>query len=249
VEQAPRSASAEPARLAPARTPAEEVRSPEESSRGEEAPPVEGDRLERRGAESSADWLRRILPERFGELSDQELLALENLDLHGAEVGDEDLWRLALFPALKDLGLRGTKITDAGLAALTRLPLRALDLRGTQVSGNGFALLPVAELEALHLTDTHVTEADLARLPSMPALKTLKLNFLALSDLSVETLAAQPNLSHLELDQTGLTDEGLRRLLAYLPALMRIEARNTNVSSELRDELQRTRPELQLVLE
>ena len=199
--------------------------------------------------EATTDWLRRILPERFGALSDAELLALENVDLHGATVGDADLWRLALLPNLKDLGLRGTQVTDAGIAALTRLPLRALDLRATQVSGNCFALLPAGELEALHLTDTRVSEADLARLPTLPALKTLKLNFLELSDLALERLAPQPHLTHLELDQTGLTDDGLRRMLAQFPALQRIEARNTRISNELRAELEAARPALQLVLE
>jgi len=80
-------------------------------------------------------------------------------------------------------------------------------------------------------------------------LATLKLNFLALSDFTVEPLAAQPALRHLELDGTALTDAGLRRLLELLPALNRIEARNTRVSPELARELASARPELQLVLE
>lgn len=233
------------------------------------APVVEGDEVERDeveappGARAEAEatqearppagsplaWLRAVLPERYGALDDAALLALEELDLRGAELTDADLYRLAAFPNLARLSLRGTAITDAGLAALTGLPLTQLDLRGTAVTGNGFALLPVTRLEALHLTDTQVTERDLARLPSLPALATLKLNFLALSDFTVETLSAQPALRHVELDGTGLTDTGLRRLLELLPALTRIEARNTQVTSELRGELRRTHPTLELVLE
>lgn len=199
--------------------------------------------------ETNLAWLRRVLPERYGTLDDAALFALEELDLRGAAITDEDLQRLALFPNLARLSLRGTAISDAGLAALTGLPLASLDLRGTAVSGNGFALLPTTRLEALHLTDTKVTEADLARLPSLPLLKTLKLNFLALSDLSIETLAAQPNLRHVELDGTQLSDEGLRRLLELLPAVTRVEARNTHVSSALAAELATTRPGLEIVLD
>lgn len=199
--------------------------------------------------ETNLAWLRRLLPERYGTLDDAALFALEELDLRGAAITDEDLQRLALFPNLARVSLRGTAISDAGLAALTGLPLASLDLRGTAVSGNGFALLPTTRLEALHLTDTKVTEADLARLPSLPLLKTLKLNFLALSDLSIETLAAQPNLRHVELDGTQLSDDGLRRLLDLLPAVTRVEARNTHVSSALAAELATTRPGLEIVLD
>lgn len=219
-----------------------------------EAPPgarAEADSTQavRPPAGSPLAWLRAVLPERYGALDDAALLALEELDLRGAELTDADLYRLAAFPDLARLSLRGTAITDAGLAALTGLPLTQLDLRGTAVTGNGFALLPVTRLEALHLTDTQVTERDLARLPSLPALTTLKLNFLALSDFTVETLAAQPALRHVELDGTGLTDDGLRRLLALLPGIARVEARNTRVSPEFAHELASARPELQLVLE
>jgi hypothetical protein len=201
------------------------------------------------GRETHVAWLRRLLPERYGTLDDAALLALEELDLRGAELTDADLLHLAMFPNLARLSLRGTAVSDAGMAALTRLPLTWLDLRGTAVSGDAFPLLPVTRLEALHLTDTKVSEADLARLPSLPLLKTLKLNFLALSDLSIETLAAQPNLRHVELDGTQLSDDGLRRLLELLPSVTRVEARNTHVSGLLAAELATMRPGLEIVLD
>jgi len=234
------------AELVPAREAEEDART-DEPARAEgvsSASPPDATR-----GEATLDWLRRVLPERYGALGDAELLALEELDLRGAALTDADLWRLTAFPNLTRLGLRGTAITDAGLAALTRLPLTWLDLRGTGVSGDAFALLPAARLEALHLTDTKVTEADLARLPSLPSLVTLKLNFLALSDLAIEDLAAQPNLRHVELDGTQLTDEGLRRLLQLLPQLTRVEARDTRVSAEFVAELLHSHPGLEIVRE
>jgi hypothetical protein len=105
------------------------------------------------------------------------------------------------------------------------------------VTGLAFASLPTGTLKALHLTDTKISGAELSQLPPMPNLETLKLNRLNADDDTVESLALYPHLRHVELDATPLTDAGLRRLFELLPALERVEARNTAVTAETAREL------------
>jgi ribosomal protein L15 len=194
-------------------------------------------------------WLRRVLPDTFGKLTNAEAAALAELDLRDARIRDEDLRYLAGFPSLRTLILRGTSITDAGIAYLGSLPLESLDLRSTAVSGRSLAQLPASSLVALHLTDTEVTGADLARLPPMPRLATLKLNSLPVDDAALESLAIYPMLRHVELDRTSLTDGGLRRLLQLHPQLTRIEARGTQVTRDAVGELRSLYPDCEIVFE
>jgi len=111
--------------------------------------------------EDVAQWLRRILPDEYGGRSASEIAELTELELHGKDVGDADLARLADLPNLRVLGLRGTKVTDAGLVHLSGLALASLDLRGTGVTAYGLGCLPSSTMEALHLTDTKVAGAEL----------------------------------------------------------------------------------------
>lgn len=191
--------------------------------------------------------LREALPEEFARLSAEELEMLTQLDLHGEEITDADLVAIAGLTHLRDLSLRGSLITDAGLVHLGP-QLESLVLRGTGVGALGLSNLNAPNLQALHLCDTHVTGADLYRLPPMPGLKTLKLNFLDLDDTAVETIGSFPSLRHVELDQTKLTDAGLRQLLVLNPKLERIELRDTQVTSAGAKQLSQQFPGCELVL-
>ena len=93
------------------------------------------------------------------------------------------------------LNLAGTKVTDAGLAALTKLPnLRMLHLEKTAVGDAGLAHLKgLNSLEYLNLYGTQVTDAGL------PQLEGLK------------------NLKHVYLWQSKVTDEGAEKLRKALP--------------------------------
>lgn len=202
---------------------------------------VQPDTLDRSLA-GAVDWLRKALPERFGELTVAQAAALEELDLRGVTLTDADLQRLSAFPNLKLLGLRGTAVTDQGLAYLHGLPLQSLDLRGTAVTGSGMYALPTSTLTALHLTDTKVTTAELARMPVMPQLATLKLNRLTLTDDAIEALSIHPALKHVEMDGTALTEGGLKRLFELHPNLARLEIRGTGLSAAAIDEARRAHP-------
>lgn len=241
-ERAPEAASvelAEPARVELADEDASRAPSAAEPTAARRAPTLEATR----------EWLQRVLPDRYASLSLADARALAELDLTGAALTDADLERLATLPNLRTLVLRGTPISDRGLAALSALPLEFLDLRDTHVSGACFAALPTASLKALHLTDTRVAGAELAHLPAMPALQVLKLNRLQLVDADLEALAIYPQLKHVELDSTPLTDAGLRRMLELNPQLTRIEARDTKVTRAAVDEVRAAHPGLEIVCE
>jgi hypothetical protein len=112
--------------------------------------------------------LRAILP---GE-RDLEFTAA----VAGAAFGDAELEKLAA--AGNDLiwlDLSRTRITDAGLKVLGKMPnLEHLDLRGTAVGDAGVeALVPLRNLQTLGLYGTAVTDAGLSALQRLPGLRRL----------------------------------------------------------------------------
>lgn len=73
------------------------------------------------------------------------LACLRELDLANTRVTDAGLRHLEKVPSLETLDLTGTQVTDAGLRQLARLPgLRYLDLCQTRVTSEGVARLQVA---------------------------------------------------------------------------------------------------------
>jgi mono/diheme cytochrome c family protein/YHS domain-containing protein len=101
-----------------------------------------------------------------------------NASIAGPDFGDAALARLAPLAAnLRWLDLAGTRITDAGLIQIARMPhLVRLNLSRTAVTDAGLAQLSeLAELEALSLYSTAVSDAGLTSLQSLPGLRQLYL--------------------------------------------------------------------------
>jgi hypothetical protein len=105
-------------------------------------------------------------------------------------VTDAGFVHLAGLRRLRYLGLRGDRITDAGLRQVGKLTgLTGLHLGQTGISDRGIvALKPLIRLKKLWLDDTPVTDA------------------------AVDTLAGLEALEELHVVRTGLTIEGVRRL-------------------------------------
>lgn len=90
--------------------------------------------------------------------------------------GDAELAKFApLADRMSEMNLGRSKVTDAGLAALSGMKnLKKLHLPNTAVTDAGIdALLPLANLEYLNLFNTKVTDAGLAKLEKLPKLKRL----------------------------------------------------------------------------
>ena len=182
---------------------------------------------------SALDWLKRVRPEVYAALENGDLSALKDLDLRGADITDADLYWIGQLTQLTSLSLYGTPVTDAGLAYLAGLAnLERINLRGTQVTAMGLRYLPTISLEHLHLCNSRVALDDLASTPPMPSIVTLKINFMQFRDKDVASLIVYPNLNHLEIDRSNLTDTGLARLMEDHPNLARLEIRNTAVTHE-----------------
>jgi mono/diheme cytochrome c family protein len=101
---------------------------------------------------------------------------------------DEQLAALGtLLRACVRITLANTRITDDGLAALSLPAVRELNLRGTQVTNRGVqALAGASNLELLNLYGTAVDDGLVDTLPPLPALRRL---FLGETPVSHEALA------------------------------------------------------------
>jgi len=116
---------------------------------------------------------------------------LQWLDMVGTKTGGVFWRRLHTFPALKDLLLSHTLITDAdlGLAGLP-LGLRALYVDACKLSGSGF--VHPSLLEELHMSYCVANDGSLAFLQRFPNLR--KLDLTANSELTSEGLCAMEHL-------------------------------------------------------
>jgi hypothetical protein len=86
------------------------------------------------------------------------------LQMANREVTDEIVAKVAGLKELKELDLDSTQVTDAGLAALTKLPLQVLRLEHTKVTTSGFQthLAPIETLKTVYLRGTEV-DYDVAK--------------------------------------------------------------------------------------
>jgi len=107
-------------------------------------------------------------------LAENEPWLLVNAGLAKADFGDAQLAQLTVLgPNVRWLDLAGTAVTDAGLAALDKMPhLTRLHLQRTKLTDAGLRHVgSLAELEYLNLVGTAVTDAGLAGLRSLSKLR------------------------------------------------------------------------------
>lgn len=110
-----------------------------------------------------------------------------NASVAGTNFGDPELSRLAPLAAnLQWLDLGGTRVTDAGLAAVTGM----------------------RNLKRLHLERTAITDAGLKRLNDLPDLQYLDLYGTAVTDAGLQQLQSAPKLKQVYLWETRVTTAG-----------------------------------------
>ena len=192
------------------------------------------------------------------------------LDLRGTTAADTDLQALEdpRFGAVSAVLLARTRVTDAGLTFLARLPhLAVLDLYGTGVTGAGFAQLGALPLRKLDITGTAVDDAALSALRALPLaelaagatlitgnglahlqglpLVRLDLSHTAIDDDGLANLPPLTALTQLDLSYTSVTDGGLPQLLR-LPALSELQLAGTAATAAGIGRLKAARPALQI---
>ena len=208
--------------------------------------------LEEYGVEIRRDKQGRIIHIncRDTEITDAHLeqlkpmTRLERLDLESCRyITDEGMVYLPAVTSLRHLSLRGTLITDAGLAHLRgmklaslRIPeslrtdiglqhyLRALTSRsrfhldGWQISDAGLGhLQELAGLHSLSISDAPITDAGLRVLQELAELRSIGLRNLAIGDAGLVHLSRLTTLNRLVLIRTGVTAAGIQNLQSALP--------------------------------
>ncbi len=144
---------------------------------------------------------------------------------------------IAGLPDLRELSIRGMRLTPTGLDYLSRLTkLRQLDLCNCPLTDEGLKQLTnLSELTALNLANTEVGDAGLTYLKSFPHLTTLYLSRLpgngnGITDHGVKVLAALTDLKILDLSRTAVGDEAMVQI-ATLKNLQTLRLVDTKVTA------------------
>lgn len=135
----------------------------------------------------------------LGAIEDQDLLKVTELT-----EGLEDV---------KELKLAGDKITDAGVARLSKFPkLANLDLSTTRVTNDGIAVIKdMPELRSLGLGHTAIDDRSMGLIGQQIALKELVLSKTSVSDFGLAQLADLENLEVLDISDTRMTGSGFEK--------------------------------------
>ena len=164
-------------------------------------------------------------------LTVEDLAQLNELNLSGQPVTDDQLGCLPLFKSLEWLYLNGTGVTDAGLVHVRELKgLVGLLLGRTHVTDLGLEHLKCLENLAVLIVDgLRLTDAGLVCLKDLKKLRGLSLEGTALSDASLALIAEIEGLRSLWLSRTGLTDDGLD-IIGNLSNLEFLDVSDTRVT-------------------
>jgi len=155
------------------------------------------------------------------------LAAMSNCDdveLFGLKISDEGLEVLSNLGALRRLSLRQCENVDGtGLSHLTKLAeLRELDLRGTVLTEAGMRELGrLTQLEGIILDEENTTDAGLSEIAKISGLRILSFDDVRVTDDGLAHLASLPHLEELSISQCQITDNGLVHL-AKLKTLRRL---------------------------
>lgn len=200
--------------------------------------------------EVSGDALLALLP---------SLPHLAHLNLYkNWEFGDEQLVKCCVHMlGLVSLDLRGTIVTDAGLAECTQLSnLRQLALKphSSLADGNMMVVSKLTQLRSLALCLPSYSRALLDGVKQLTGLRELDLSSDAFgADLScceplpsqlVSTLTAMTHLTSLDLSRRPLTERQLHELLKKLPLLTTLTIHGVPISNEQLARLERHHPEV-----
>ncbi len=169
--------------------------------------------------------------------------SLRTLKIGGAALGDKTLQLVAGMQNITSLAIETSPVTDAGVARLSKLPLKSLTiyqcanvtdaglkiladhkelkqltLRDLPAKGTVLALLPHPEkLVSLNMAQSRITDTEVVHLAKMTNLKQLNLSETAISDTALETFAKLKSLKKLIINQTAVSEEGIERLRKNLP--------------------------------
>ncbi len=164
-----------------------------------------------------------------------DLPALQEINLMATPVTDAGVVHLARFPSLQRINLHKSRImTGDGFKELHALDLRWLDVSQTTFSRMGFVhLKKFRNLETLICGNAGVIDNNLLGIVGLPKLRELDLSFNSITDLGMQVFARaafKNTLEKLNLQANRkITDRGVSFLKGY-KALKLIDLRGTSVT-------------------
>lgn len=179
---------------------------------------------------TTVDSLTHFDDEAFLHLSHLPELKLDEVAIDDA-LTDRGLELLSRYDHWKQLDLRSTHVTAAGLASIAHWRLQSLDLSSTKVSGAALKHIgAIGTLEELTLARTNIGSADLAPLTKLVALRRLDLGHTAVDDGAVAHLSQMGELRSLDLTGTKVGQATLEAL-SSLTQLRRIVLGGTSIGA------------------
>lgn len=172
---------------------------------------------------------------------------LADLDLSRCPITDEKLDVVKGFLSLVALRLNTTSISDAGLQALKPLVnLNELYLADTRVTGSGLNNLkrkdnldPKKQLLVLDLSLTPIKDSNMEFISNFAALRHLRLNWSAISDIGVEKFKQNYRIYELSLRGTEVSDHN-EEMIGKARNIKLLDIRETDWTATVVEGLKRT---------
>ncbi|PQO47298.1 hypothetical protein [Blastopirellula marina] len=191
-------------------------------------------------------YLRRDHARALEEMTGLTATAIDANYKQFLEVDDAMLAQLDPLGPTVDLALGRTSVTDAGMAAIGKLPqLDWLDLTGTRVTTRGVQQLQTPQLRDLGLGGTATTDDATPTIAKLSNLGELDLSGTAITDAGLKPLSQLAKLQILRLAVTRVTDAGLAEL-ARCAQLRALDLRRTAVTAAGVEKIKQAHPMLQV---
>ncbi len=151
--------------------------------------------------------------------SNESMISVTGIDFTDVPIGDADLAPAGKLPYLRTVVLRGTKVTDAGLAAFKDCQrLETIDLSHSGILGTGLHNFHDSPIKDLNLSNSKFGDRGIANLVEI-RYHLLRLNLAAteITDEGMEPLKVLGALELLDLSRTKISGAGIR----YLPTALK----------------------------
>ena len=136
-----------------------------------------------------------------------------SVDLRGTDANDELIVKLANLSLLRELDLTGTRTTDVGVLAISRLPLKTLWLQECPITDlSGSHLSKTTTLEMLAMNATNCSDDFIDNLGPLPELKDLGLRGTNIAFNGVQNVGCMPKIESLRLYDTSVNDNAIQQL-------------------------------------
>ena len=228
----------------------------------DDAMPPKGDRLKATELEFLRAWIAAgaVMPATSGAAA-----ATESSGVRGAPVPDSVADRSGPTNAPKSRSAGLPVLSDAQVAEAAALRGRGINAVPVSVGASTFAvsipggkgvgdadisaLIPIAaQIEELSFARASVSDAGMMQMPSMPFVRSVRVDNTALTDVGITVLLSRTlDVETVNLVSSGATD-GVFTVLGKLPRLQRVYVFNTQVTAQGIDRFRATHPGVDIVV-